>query len=137
MFLVTFWNTRRANLLAAVGTEKNPRGSVCTLHFPFGLQFVDLFEIVVGGELFNTSGRDRVSSAAPGTGKFLSISWKDDNVFTSTAFQNIFCNQMKLCSEVSKCIEVNEGQAKFINCNQLPGQVADQNCEAKFRMIYA
>ena len=82
MLLVTFWNTRRANLLVAVGAEKNSRGPMFTLRFLFGFQLKDLFDIVVGGELVDTTGRDRVSRAATGARKFLSISWKDDNGFT-------------------------------------------------------
>ena len=90
VLLVTFWNTRRANLLVAVGAEKNPRSSVFTLSFQFSFQLKDLFKTVVCGELFDTTGRERVSRATTGAGKFLSISWKDDNGFTLMFFKNLF-----------------------------------------------
>ena len=47
---------------------------------------------------------------------------------------------MKFCCTISKSIEVYEGvsqfsQVKFVNCNQIIGHVAAQNCLAKFHMI--
>ena len=42
------------------------------------------------------------------------------------------------CFTVSKCIAVNEGSRASVslgNCNQIPSQVSDQNCETKFNIM--